>query len=104
MFGNRDVRNLENSLLSWIFDHLGEKSYMTDEVNQFSSSPKVEPPNNEGVPLIDDRPLPKREINTMTQGDLDCLRESCSFPTGIRTRLPEDDETRVYSPGRGGLQ
>ena len=29
----------------------------------------------------------------MTQGELDCLLESCSFPDGIQTRLPEADET-----------
>ena len=50
MSGNSDVGNLENTLPSWIFDHLGEKSYMMDEVNQLSSSPKVESPDNEGVP------------------------------------------------------
>ena len=88
MSNNGDIGNLENTLPSWIYDHLGEKSYMTDEVNQLSSSPKVESPDNEGVPSVDDRPSPKREINTMTQGDLDHLRESCSFPVGIQTWLP----------------
>ena len=31
----------------------------------------------------------------MTQGYLDCLRESCDFPIGIQARLPEDKETIV---------
>ncbi|GFS44401.1 hypothetical protein Acr_00g0090120 [Actinidia rufa] len=36
----------------------------------------------------------------MTQGKLNCLRESCSFPTGIQIRLPEVDETIVSTrPG-----
>ena len=46
-------------------------------------------------PPVDDEPPPEREINTMTQDDLDRLRESCSFPVGIHTKLPEDDETFV---------
>ena len=29
----------------------------------------------------------------MTQGDLDRLRESCYFATGVQFRLPKDDET-----------
>ena len=33
----------------------------------------------------------------MTQGDLDCLRESCSFPAGIQARIPEDDENIVFT-------
>ena len=70
MFGNSDIGNLENTLPSWISDHLGENSYNGDEVNQLPSSSRVESPNNEGVPPVDDRPLPEREINTMTQDDL----------------------------------
>ena len=31
----------------------------------------------------------------MTQGDLDRLRESCSFLDGIQAKLPKDDETIV---------
>ena len=46
-------------------------------------------------PPVDDEPPPEREINTMTQDDLDRLRESCSFLAGIQTRLLEDDETIV---------
>ena len=29
----------------------------------------------------------------MTQGEMDCLRESYSFPSGIQTGLPEADKT-----------
>ena len=78
---------------------------MTDEVNQLPSSSRVESPDNEGVLPVDDQPSPQREINTMTQGDLDRLRESCSFPAGIQTRIPEDNETIVSThPGEvGGL-
>ena len=45
-----DLENLEESLSSWISEHLGEgPSYMADEVNQFPSllrenSLKVDPP------------------------------------------------------------
>ena len=31
----------------------------------------------------------------MTQGNLDRLKESCDFPVGIQTRLPEDDKTII---------
>ena len=52
-------------------------------------------------PPVNDRPLTEGEINTVTQGDLDLLIESCSFPTWIQTRLPEDDETIVSTrPGK----
>ncbi|GFZ02251.1 hypothetical protein Acr_15g0008590 [Actinidia rufa] len=33
------------------------------------------------------------ETNIMTQGELDRLKKSCSFPSGIQIRLPEADET-----------
>ena len=50
--------------------------------------------------MVDDRPPPEREINTMTQGDLDHLRESCSFPSRIQTRPPNGNETIVSArPG-----
>ena len=79
MSGNGDVGNLENSLPSWISDHLGQKSYMMDEVNQLPFSLRVETFDNP----VDNRPTPKREIKIITQGDLYGLRESCSFLTGI---------------------
>ncbi|GFS34998.1 hypothetical protein Acr_00g0037230 [Actinidia rufa] len=34
-----------------------------------------------------------RETNTMTQGELDCLRESCSFPSSVQIRFPKANET-----------
>ena len=39
-----NLENLEDSLPSWISEHIKEKSYMTDEVNQLSSSPLEESP------------------------------------------------------------
>ena len=42
---------------------------------------------------IDTRHLPERETNIMTQGKLDRLRESSSFPARIQIRLPKTDET-----------
>ena len=74
---------------------------MMDEVNQLSSSPLEESPlqddpSNHGKnPEIDKQPPLEREVNIMTQGDLDRLRESRSFPLGIQARLPKDDETIV---------
>ena len=35
----------------------------------------------------------RQRQNIMTQVELDHLRESCSFPVRIQTRLPEADET-----------
>ena len=62
---------------------------MTDEVNQLPASfPEEspfrdEPSDHEGNPVIDTRTPLEKEFNVMTQGDLDCLRESYSFPSGI---------------------
>ena len=66
MSGNGDVGNLENSLPSWIYDYLGEKSYMEGEVKQLPSSPLEESFGHEENPSIDNRPLPEREVNNMT--------------------------------------
>ncbi|GFZ09735.1 hypothetical protein Acr_21g0003340 [Actinidia rufa] len=82
-----------------ISDHLGEKLYMVDKVNQLPSSPPKESPhrdktsNHRGSGKMDNRTPPENEINTMTQGDLDHLRESYSFPPGIQARLPKVGET-----------
>ncbi|GFY91037.1 hypothetical protein Acr_07g0012330 [Actinidia rufa] len=46
------------------------------------------------VQLIPGPPLEK-ETNIMTQGELDRLQESHSFPSGIQTRLLKADETIV---------
>ena len=42
---------------------------------------------------MDTRSPPEKERNIMTQGELDRLQKSCSFPVGIQTRLPGADET-----------
>ena len=102
MSNSADVGDLENlgySLPSWVSKHLGEKSFMSDEVHQLPSSPP------EGSPLRDDSPDYRvepemsttspleKEVNVMTQGDLDLLRITCSFPDGIQIRIPDEDET-----------
>ena len=88
---NINVGDLENTLPSWISDHLEERSYITTEITQYPSSPRENSFDSEGSPLIDTRPPLGRETNIMTQGKLDFLRESCSFPIGIQIRLPEVD-------------
>ncbi|GFS30400.1 hypothetical protein Acr_00g0011720 [Actinidia rufa] len=88
------------TLPSWISEHLGKWSYMTTEVTQCPLSPREDPSDNEGdpssnegSPSVDTRPLPERETNMMTQGELDRLRESCFFSSAIQIRLPEADKT-----------
>ena len=93
MSNNADVGDLENTLPSWISEHLGKKSYMTIKVTQLPSSPRKESSDSDGSSSIDTRPPPEKETNTMTQGEQDHLRESCSFPAGIQIRLLEVDET-----------
>ncbi|GFS37021.1 hypothetical protein Acr_00g0049280 [Actinidia rufa] len=56
---------------------------MTTEVTQYPSSPREDSFDNEGSPSIDTRPPPERETNIMPQGELDHLRQSCSFPAGL---------------------
>ncbi|GFY95689.1 hypothetical protein Acr_10g0010740 [Actinidia rufa] len=76
--------NLENSLPSWIVDHLGEKSFMANEVTQPPSSPREDPPSLEGSPSVA-TPLPfEKETNITTQDELDHLRESHSFPPNVQ--------------------
>ncbi|GFZ09274.1 hypothetical protein Acr_20g0010820 [Actinidia rufa] len=65
---------------------------MADEVTQLPSSPTEDPPSPEGRPSADP-PLIDRETNIMTQSELNCLRESCSFPSSIQIRLPKANET-----------
>ncbi|GFZ18458.1 hypothetical protein Acr_27g0001970 [Actinidia rufa] len=60
-----DMVDLENSLPSWISDHLGEKSYMDDEVTRLPSSPKEDPSSLEGSPSVALPPIetrPKRIV------------------------------------------
>ena len=94
-----NVVNLENSLPSWIFDHLGEKpfmvdeSFMADKVTQLPSLPKENPPSPKGSPLVATPPPVERETNIMTQDELDLFRESHSFSPSVQIRLPKEDET-----------
>ncbi|GFZ03491.1 hypothetical protein Acr_16g0001150 [Actinidia rufa] len=85
------------SLPSWVSDHLGGKSYITDEVNQSPSLPfKGSPTDNSSIyteyPKMDTSNLTK-ETSVMTQGDIDKLREKYSFPPGIQLRIPGEGET-----------
>ncbi|GFZ14243.1 hypothetical protein Acr_24g0004330 [Actinidia rufa] len=100
MSDSGDVKNLENSQPTWISDHLGEKSYMADEVNQLPFSSRKDLPSLEDSPSAA-TPLPiERETNITHQGDLDRLRESYSIPPGVHIRLPEVGETIVSTrPG-----
>ena len=95
MSNKAGVRDFQNSLLSWISDHLGEKSYMADEVTQLPSSPRENPSNPEGSPSVVLAFQIEKETKIRTQGDLDCLKESFSFPLNIQIRLPEADDTIV---------
>ena len=69
---------------------------MTDEINQLSSSPLKESPlrgdsfdHREGLEMNSYSPLEK-EINVMTQGNLDRLREVYSFLVGIQVEIPKE--------------
>ncbi|GFZ05449.1 hypothetical protein Acr_17g0010210 [Actinidia rufa] len=101
MSGNVEVGDLENTVPSWISDHLRERSHMTTEVTQYPSSLREDPSDNEGSPLVDNdespsvdtRPSSERETNIMTQGKLDRLRKSSSIPSRIQIRLSDADET-----------
>ncbi|GFZ13028.1 hypothetical protein Acr_23g0014130 [Actinidia rufa] len=76
----------EQSLPSWISDHLGAKSYI-DETTQYTSSP---------IPtssLSMDTPSLTKESNVMSQADLDNLGTTYSFPPGVRLRISGDGET-----------
>lgn len=75
------------SLPSWISEHLGGKSYITDEVNQ--SSPSMTKPTSSP----EDNSSLTKEFNVMSQGDLDKLRERYSFPPAVQLRVPGDGET-----------
>ncbi|GFY81002.1 hypothetical protein Acr_01g0008110 [Actinidia rufa] len=77
----------EQSLPSWISDHLGAKSYI-DETSQSPSFPPI-PPNS---PEMDTSSLTK-EGSVMSQAELDKLGSTYSFPSGVRLRIPGDGET-----------
>ncbi|GFY91275.1 pectin lyase-like superfamily protein [Actinidia rufa] len=83
----------EQSLPSWISDHLGAKSYI-DETSQSPSSP---PPNS---PKMDTLSLTK-EGNVMTQAELDKLGSTYSFPSGACTpSAPLPDSGWFYFKAR----
>ena len=88
-----DLKKLWNSLPSWISEHLGEKSYMNDEVNQLPSSPPKNSPSPKASPTVATPPSIERGTNIMTQDVLDFFRESYSFPSSVQIRLLEEDET-----------
>ncbi|GFY90876.1 hypothetical protein Acr_07g0010720 [Actinidia rufa] len=67
----------EQSLPSWISDHLGGKSYI-DETNQSPSFPPV----LTNSPKMDTSSLTK-ENNVMSQAELDNLGATYSFPPGV---------------------
>ncbi|GFS31994.1 hypothetical protein Acr_00g0020300 [Actinidia rufa] len=59
-----------------------EGSSSLEKLSDHGEDPRVEVPSS-----------PATELNTMTQGDLDRLREAYSFPSRVRTRIPENGET-----------
>ncbi|GFY96575.1 hypothetical protein Acr_11g0008810 [Actinidia rufa] len=77
----------EQSLPSWISDHLGAKSYI-DETSQSPSFLPISPTS----PKMDTSSLTK-EVNVMSQAELDKLGSTYSFPSGVRLRIPGDGET-----------
>ncbi|GFZ13608.1 hypothetical protein Acr_23g0019930 [Actinidia rufa] len=80
-----------DSLPSWVSDHLGEGSpFMTDEINQSPSSPMEGSP--EESPLIAVHPSVEEKTNIMTLEELNALRDTYSFPSGVQVRLPDEGE------------
>ncbi|GFZ19321.1 hypothetical protein Acr_28g0000260 [Actinidia rufa] len=86
----------EQSLPSWISDHLGGRSYI-DETNQSPSFPPV----LTNSPKMDTSSLNK-ESNVMSQAELDNLGATYSFSPGVRLRIPGDGET-ILSARQGEL-
>ncbi|GFY87156.1 hypothetical protein Acr_05g0007950 [Actinidia rufa] len=81
-----------DSLPSWVSDHLGEGSpYMTDEVNQSPSSPMEG--SHEESSLVAIHPSVEEKTNIMTLEELNALRDTYSFPSGVQIRLPDEGET-----------
>ena len=62
MSDNFNVRDAENTLTSWISNHLRERSYMDTEVTKYPSFPREESSENEESPSVDTRPPSKRRI------------------------------------------
>ncbi|GFZ03259.1 hypothetical protein Acr_15g0018670 [Actinidia rufa] len=84
---NLGGKESEQSLPSWISDHLGAKSYI-DETNQSTSSPPI-PTNSSKM----DTSSLNKESNVMSQAELDNLGTTYSFPQRVRLRIPRDGET-----------
>ena len=68
---------------------------MTDEVTQLPSSPRKDTPSPEVRPLADDLPSIERETNTISQDEMDHLRELFFFPSNIQIKLLDVDKTTV---------
>ncbi|GFZ15805.1 hypothetical protein Acr_25g0002140 [Actinidia rufa] len=74
---------------------------MADKVTRLPSSFREDPSSFEGNPSANPLPPIEKEINTMTQYELDHLRESCSILSSIQIKLPESDETIASThPGK----
>ncbi|GFY96681.1 hypothetical protein Acr_11g0009870 [Actinidia rufa] len=71
---------------------------MADESNPQTSFSEGSP--QEKLPEVDVPSSPTTELNTITQGDLDRLWETCSFPMGVQTRIPGKGKT-VLSASSG---
>ncbi|GFZ19567.1 hypothetical protein Acr_28g0002720 [Actinidia rufa] len=87
-----EVGDFENSILSWVSEHLRETS-MTNKVNQHpptsleESSPQeklFEHGEDLGMEVSNS---PSMELNIMTQGNNDRLREAYYFPLGVQIRI-----------------
>ncbi|XP_057511553.1 uncharacterized protein LOC130793727 isoform X2 [Actinidia eriantha] len=76
----------EQSLPSWVSDHLGGKSYI-DEIHESPSFPSTLT-----FPQMDTSSLTK-EVNIMSQAELEEFGAKYSFPPGVQLRLPGDGET-----------
>ncbi|PSS07222.1 Proline--tRNA ligase [Actinidia chinensis var. chinensis] len=68
---------------------------MADESNPQTSLSEGSPQGK--LPEVDVPSSPATELNTMTQGDLDRLRETCSFPMGVQTRIHGKGETILFA-------
>ncbi|GFZ19762.1 hypothetical protein Acr_28g0004670 [Actinidia rufa] len=63
---------------------------MTDEVNQSPSLPMEGSP--EESPMIAIHPSVEEKTNIMTLEELNALRDTYSFPSGVQVRLPDEGE------------
>ncbi|GFY85508.1 hypothetical protein Acr_04g0002460 [Actinidia rufa] len=75
------------------YRRLGEAS-MADEVYQHPPPEESSPQGR--LPEVEVPSSLAIELNIMTQGDLDRLRETYSFPLGLRMRLPGKGKTIIF--------